>query len=445
MRMKQRVVLECWDKWRDLLNKAQNDERKTSAILFRITRIAQARAFATWKQVMQVKKAAETLFQRSTFYMKMRSMEDAWLAWRELRNKQKRSNTSIWLQRIRGSAALARTFYRWAAWTISNICKHAFSLVVEKFATVDIGALTFALEDDLTKVEPATLIEVFGKVSDSLKEARAVLTEREDLVAHIRRCRSMVNGFCPPSLMSVSPGNPGKVLPPGVEGITAGELGLSPGAQQLLLLRQRNEAEAQAQEYMHNYYDIETAHIKKAVRLAAAETELELVQKRNSALEDAVKSASKTLKKDSVAMIYSNGGELTPNKMAAWERRRTLEQEVETLLSTRKELDSELERAAGQPAVRSFAKKAVHFKGATAGGVPGTPSRSRTTPGSTSRTPARERSSPPKQVSSVSRLSRVEPLRREKLGEHAQSDDAEATPAKPTPRSAAWKPPYVQP
>ena len=57
--------------------------------------------------------------------------------------------------------------------------------------------------------------------------------------------------------------------------------------------------------------------------------------------------------------------------------------------------------------------------------------------------------SPPKQVSSVSRLSRVEPLRGEKLehaqSEQAQSDDAEATPAKPTLRSAAWKPPYVQP
>merc|ERR1712091_201521 len=101
---------------------------------------------------------------------------------------------AAWVGRIRARGCLAATFYRWAAWAVSNVHKASYHTLGESFASLDLGSLTLSLPDKPGEVSRENLSKIVENISKALGDVREILGHGQTLVTHARRARAMVNG-----------------------------------------------------------------------------------------------------------------------------------------------------------------------------------------------------------------------------------------------------------
>ena len=336
-RMRQKALVQCWDSW-------------------------------VWSasQLKQARLVAEALMQKKQLIAAGDSVWMAWKAWRGLRSRCRRARLAAWVGRIRARGCLAATFYRWAAWAVSNVHKASYHTLGESFASLDLGSLTLSLPDKPGEVSRENLSKIVENISKALGDVREILGHGQTLVTHARRARAMVNGSA-----EAAPAVPGlSAIEKRLGGLTSQDLGLSPGAQHLLLIRKAHTAEVQRDRYMTDFLDSQAKNITSTSRLASVETELELTRRQNIALEDAVVTSSSALKEESAAkMVWTGVVRPTPRHHAdSLEKRKQLEHDFEALMSTRRDLDSDLKRATSAGLKLSGTSVRKNLSGSSGGG-----------------------------------------------------------------------------
>merc|ERR1712091_245308 len=336
-RMRQKALVQCWDSW-------------------------------VWSasQLKQARLVAEALMQKKQLTAAGNSVWMAWKAWRGLRSRCRRARLAAWVGRLRARGCLAATFYRWAAWAVSNVHKASYHTLGESFASLDLGSLTLSLPDKPGEVSRENLSKIVENISKALGDVREILGHGQTLVTHARRARAMVNGSA-----EAAPAVPGlSAIEKRLGGLTSQDLGLSPGAQHLLLIRKAHTAEVQRDRYMTDFLDSQAKNITSTSRLASVETELELTRRQNIALEDAVVTSSSALKEESAAkMVWTGVVRPTPRHHAdSLEKRKQLEHDFEALMSTRRDLDSDLKRATSAGLKLSGTSVRKNLSGSSGGG-----------------------------------------------------------------------------
>ena len=346
-RMRNREMTGAFERWRECVQTLKQHRVVLQRALARMRQKVIVQCWDTWawsvSQLKRAKMVAEALLLKKRLETSADCVGAAWSAWKEMRHKHKRARLAAWIQRIRSRGYLAAAFYRWAAWTISNIHKTSYNTHGESFASLDLGSLTLSLPDIPGEVSRDNLHKVVANISTALEDVREILGHGQTLVAHVRRARAMVNGGA-----EAAPAVPGLgAIEKRLGGLTSEDLGLSPGAQHLLLIRKAHTAEVQRDRYMTGFLDSQAKNITSSSRLASVETELELTRRQNVALEDAVATSSSALKDESAAkMVWTGVVRPTPRFHAdSQEKRKQLEHDFDALMSARRDLDSDLKRA----------------------------------------------------------------------------------------------------
>ena len=346
-RMRNREMTGAFERWRECVQTLKQHRVVLQRALARMRQKVVVQCWDTWawsvSQLKRAKMVAEALLLKKRLETSADCVGAAWSAWKEMRHKHKRARLAAWIQRIRSRGYLAAAFYRWAAWTISNIHKTSYNTLGESFASLDLGSLTLSLPDNPGEVSRDSLHKVVANISTALEDVREILGHGQTLVAHVRRARAMVNGGA-----EAAPAVPGLgAIEKRLGGLTSEDLGLSPGAQHLLLIRKAHTAEVQRDRYMTEFLDSQAKNITSSSRLASVETELELTRRQNVALEDAVATSSSALKDESAAkMVWTGVVRPTPRFHAnSQEKRKQLEHDFDALMSARRDLDSDLKRA----------------------------------------------------------------------------------------------------
>ena len=346
-RMRNREMTGAFERWRECVQMLKQQRVTLQRALARMRQKVVVQCWDTWawsvSQLKRAKMVADALLQKKRLERSTVCVGAAWRAWKEMRHKHKRARLAAWIQRIRSRGSLAAAYYRWAAWTISNIHKTSYNTLGESFASLDLGSLTLSLPDNPGEVSRDNLHKIVANISTALEDMREILGHGQTLVAHVRRARAMVNGGA-----EAAPAVPGLgAIEQRLGGLTSEDLGLSPGAQHLLLIRKAHTAEVQRDRYMTEFLDSQAKNITSSSRLASVETELELTRRQNVALEDAVATSSSALKDESAAkMVWTGVVRPTPRFHAdSQEKRKQLEHDFDALMSARRDLDSDLKRA----------------------------------------------------------------------------------------------------
>ena len=162
---------------------------------------------------------------------------------REVHHHLRGSKFAVMLKNLNIQNLRARSFYRWAATTAANVLSFAIQKVHDHLTTIDFGLLSAAVQYDEDDPKMQDVMVIAQKIDENLDAVKAALKDAHAVFREVRRTRRIVGEYGP-AVAGVADG----AMAPGGQ-LHAEELGLSPGAQAILLKRRVLNVKGQLNNY----------------------------------------------------------------------------------------------------------------------------------------------------------------------------------------------------
>ncbi|QDZ21650.1 hypothetical protein HOP50_06g41770 [Chloropicon primus] len=156
--------------------------------------------------------------------------------------KLRGSKFAVMMKQLHIQNVRAKAFYKWVATTAANILTFAIQKVHDHLNTVDIGLMSVAVQYDENDPKMQDIMVIAQKIDTNLEGVKAALADAHAVFKEVRRTRSIVGEYNP----SIN-GMTENAAPS--EHMNAQELGLSPGAQAILLKRKVLNVKGQLNAY----------------------------------------------------------------------------------------------------------------------------------------------------------------------------------------------------
>ena len=160
----------------------------------------------------------------------------------QIKRKLRGSKFAVMMIQLNVQNLRSRAFYKWLATTVANVLSFAIQKVHDHLNTIDMGLLSMAVQYDENDPKMQDVMVIAQKIDTNLESVKAALADAHAVFKEVRRTRGVIGEYTSPikglSEHAAPTGN-----------LSVQELGLSPGAQAILLKRKVLNVKGQLNSY----------------------------------------------------------------------------------------------------------------------------------------------------------------------------------------------------